>query len=171
MEDIMENKIIIVEGIDRVGKTTLCDRLSKELQIEIQQRPKGDGTYDFSKLELGDVYAEEAYMLSQFRKEKKSVILDRFHLSEYIFGEYLRKYDRVNSIRFFNFVDYMAMKANAILICVKPTSLQRSSEEDGKDLSAMQASFETIFRGSIIRNKYTASYDTFDQIVQTIKEL
>ena len=38
--------IIIVEGIDRVGKTTLCNRLRQELGYPVFKHNKSEFSYD-----------------------------------------------------------------------------------------------------------------------------
>ena len=38
--------IIIVEGIDRVGKTTLCEKLNKELKIPIYKHKNNQFYYN-----------------------------------------------------------------------------------------------------------------------------
>lgn len=162
------NKIFIVEGIDKVGKTILCKRLSKEFGIKIHDRT--DDTFDYSQLKLGDVYAEEAHLMSKLHHYNESIVFDRCHLSEYVFGEYYRNYDHIKNLQFFSFCDYMAKMAGATLIYVRPTDMNRSNKEHGSDQRKIAALFDVAFYGSIIEKKYETNYDDFDNLIKTLKE-
>lgn len=164
----MEKPIIIVEGIDRVGKTTLCEKLSKAFDLEIYNRPS-DG-FDFSKLKCGDVYREEYKLLQDIEdKREKPYIFDRFNMSEYIFGAYFRHYDMITNRREYYIIDSKLTELKAILILVVPTDIARSNAEQGYDQSHLNTSFLTMFTNSSIRRKYIVSYDAFDKIIEQIK--
>lgn len=162
--------ILIVEGIDKVGKTILCNRLSKELNIPIYERPSGDSDYKFDELKLGDVYAEQAALMSQLRKSNESKIFDRFHLSEFVYGKLNRNYyEKLNRV-LFAMPDYMAYIANAILIYVRPADMNRSNIDHGSNQWKTLQEFDDIAQHSGITQIIT-TFNEFDELVKKLKEI
>lgn len=71
--------IIVLEGCDRVGKTTLANELSRNFNAEI---------HHFSKPK-GDPYKEYGFFINGLDPEK-NYVLDRFHVGELVYGEIYR---------------------------------------------------------------------------------
>ena len=87
----MNQKIIIIDGIDKVGKTTIAAALSKEIGIPVFKRKNVKKNYDF----IVDLfYSIESYL--QFLEQTRySVIFDRLYPSEYA---YSRALGRITSL-------------------------------------------------------------------------
>lgn len=133
--------IFVVEGIDKVGKTILCNKLSEKTGIPVF---KEDVNFKywierFDKGLVRELLVEK--MLSILRVLKltdSSMIFDRFHLSEYVYGfiERLAGFDyKIKEI------DYILLEMDARIIVMHPLDIERSSEEHGKDLSEYEQRF------------------------------
>lgn len=163
--------IIIVEGIDRVGKTTLCNLLLKELEdfklikydSEIIKCKDRQNNYETDKslltLEVCKIFGGLA-------------LFDRLHLSDYVYGIVQRNYNKQEAYKNFQMIEQYANQnfKNAILILVKPTDIKRSSEEHGRKLSEHEMWFEDIFELSKIKNKFSCNYNTLDDAIKFVNE-
>ena len=127
--------VIIIEGLDRTGKTTLANELSKRFNIPIYKKDREECGRTFEEdelINLGDSIATVKLFNSELFKGRH-VILDRFHWSEYVFNMVDRrahlgeKYlDEVNE-------EICKNKSNYIIIHMHPTNLLRSALEDEED--------------------------------------
>ena len=83
-------KILIVEGVDLVGKSTAIERISKTLKtgitIKNNYKPKSQ-----SNFEIYNQYLEIMTMTGHYRK---LIILDRFYPSQLVYS-YLRGFDEL----------------------------------------------------------------------------
>jgi thymidylate kinase len=155
--------IIIVEGIDRVGKTTLCNKLSKELGIKIFK----DNPVHYSS-GLKEVYTEKVKTLVNMQEcFNNDFISDRLHLTEYVYGFCEREYC---NMEMFN-VDEQLSKMDCILILVTPVYIERSSKEHGKDLKLHSILMDTFYRRSKIKNKFRIMYEDFDSITEEVRKI
>lgn len=164
-------KIIIVEGIDRVGKTTLISKLQNELKLkcnkdvvvfkDVYEAEMFGGWTIYSR----DISTEKLLSTFNFLKSVESldliVILDRFHLSEYVYGKVNRGY--VNNTMFK--VDDLLSNMSTDLILVTPTDITKSSEEHGCDLTENEKEYKQFFDKTKIKNKYMCTYCTMDDII------
>lgn len=145
--------LIIVEGIDRVGKTTLCNRISEKFNIPIWKE----------KLFTADSYEPKAVaeqmmtVIKLSRLLKKDLILDRFHLSEIVYGIVERRYDSP-----YMWIIDNAIRDEACMILVDPVDLSKSSEEHGKDLTSHDDWFKKIFNDSRIHAKIQTNWNHMD---------
>jgi thymidylate kinase len=78
--------IVIVEGIDRVGKTTLCDKLKdkgfiifKDIWF-LHKFIKDKATFSVGKLDATLSFLQVLY------EQDLNVVCDRLHLTEYVYG-------------------------------------------------------------------------------------
>lgn len=179
--------IIIVEGIDRVGKTTLVNKIADSCQI----KPFVDSYLQFSFLQLEKddnhkissigfkhVYSNREDIIAntekinslinffeQYSDKIDNILLDRFHLSEYVYGGVDRNY---LSTEVFNLFDERLAKLGAIIIYVEPTDLEWSSKQHGCNLKEHLDFFEYALGKSkceIIR----CNFNTLDDVVLEIK--
>jgi thymidylate kinase len=163
--------IIIVEGIDRVGKTTLCNLLLKELKdfklvkydSQIIQCRDRQNNYETDKSLL---------TLEMCKIFDGSTLFDRLHLSDYVYGIMQRNYNKQNAYKNFQLIEnYINQNfENAILIFVKPTDIKKSSEEHGRNLYWHEMWFEDIFKLSKIKNKISCNYNTLDDAITFVKD-
>lgn len=102
-------KIIIIEGIDMVGKTSVIDALSKSTEIPSFKQKYNDKWIDHT---IDLLYGEEA-RLQMLEQIGFSVILDRAYPSEYA---YAKAYERpVIENKIWDF-DKRYNKLNALIV-------------------------------------------------------
>ena len=124
--------VIIIEGLDRTGKTTLANKISERYNIPIYKKDREELGQSFEEdelINLGDSIATVKLFNSELFKGRH-VILDRFHWSEYVFN----MVDRCGSLctMYLNAVyDEMAKNpSNYIVIHMHPTNLLRCVNDD-----------------------------------------
>lgn len=157
--------IIIVEGIDRVGKTTLCKKLSKKFNIQIFKNEKFLGKYIGADTEI-ELINE---IINFVKTLNVNVIFDRLHLSEYVYGKMERDYENETV---FDLENKMIKSFDDLfLILVVPTNIDKSSLEHGKDLKPYNKEFISVFEKSNIKNKFICNYNELDAIVERISEV
>ena len=124
--------VIIIEGLDRTGKTTLANELSKRFNIPIYKKDReelGKTFFDDELINLGDSIATIKLFNSELFKGRH-VILDRFHWSEYVFN----MVDRGGHLeeKYLDFVHEEMNKnpSNYIVIHMHPINLLRCAAED-----------------------------------------
>ena len=160
--------IIIVEGIDRVGKTTLCNKIAKECNIPIYRHV---GDRDVNKIKNNEETDKFKQIVNVCAITNADIVLDRFHLSDYVYGTIERGYDKKKALQNKQEVeDYMrSVKAKVVLVLVFPNNLKRSSQEHGKNLIKHNRLFAKAFEESKIINKISCTYDTLEMVADIIK--
>lgn len=160
--------IIIVEGIDRVGKSTLCQKLSKELGIEIFKRYEYQ---KFSEMDNDNETDKMLQLLQMVKLTKSDIIFDRLYLSDFAYGTLERCYDETHAMKNFDVIDSLAssFEDDVTLICIMPTNIYESSKQHGKSLELHNINFKLLFSRSKIRNKIMCNYTTIDEVVEMIK--
>jgi thymidylate kinase len=155
--------IIIVEGIDRVGKSTLCNRLE---------------SIGFSKLN-GKLVCENAKIRNDIERDRitaqtdllkiihnnNDIVIDRFHISQMVYSIMEREVD----VHMSN-IDEELSKLNCKIVFVNPTDIETSSKQHGKDLTMYQKLFD-IFKIMTKIPYYECNYDTMDNMVEIIARL
>lgn len=159
--------IIIVEGIDRVGKTTLCNKLHEEFNIPIY---KHNGIIPYNKMDNFEETDKMIYVKEFIELTNISLIFDRFHLTDFVYGIIERKYNSSIAVDNFRLIDDELSKINDVfLIYVLPTDIKESSRQHGKDLTMYDNKFYNTFRHSKIKNKWRCTYNTLDEAILFIK--
>lgn len=171
--------IIIVEGIDRVGKTTLVNKIAEECRIKpfidsyLKFTYYDEKVEDFVEVEgnRNNIVANTEKINSlvnffeQFSDNIGNVLLDRFHLSEVVYGISDRDYV---SLEAFDMIDKRLAKLNALIIYVEPKNLVWSSEQHGSSLSKHLNYFEDFIHRTeceVIR----CNFDTLNEAVFKVK--
>lgn len=150
--------IVVVEGIDRVGKTTLCNKLSKTFGYKVF---KHDGSeFDYSLMDNTNETDKMYQLIELMKLTGGDIIFDRFHLSEFAYGVVNRFYDVNKAYENMLFIDDVLSKTESLLIKVKPVDIKRSSEEHGVDLTLYNGLIETGYEASKM-HKCEATYDQF----------
>lgn len=157
--------IVIVEGIDRVGKTTLCNALSTRLNLPIYKH--NISRIDYPKMDNDNETDKMLQLIELLRMTNSSIIFDRFHLSEYVYGTIERDYDKEHALSNFKLIDDELKFKHIVLILVQPTDVEQSSREHGLSLVKHSEAFDKLFELSDIR-KLTCTYDTIDKIVEEV---
>ena len=140
--------ILIVEGIDRIGKTTLVNYINKisgkdnfvyqDLGKNIIQPRVFDNKNETDKL------MKLLSMIDLIGKDK-FIIFDRFHWSDFSYGLIRRKYDFELAIRNFNIIENKLLELDAKVICLFPgnekTLSECEQEDDSNDLGRINDMF------------------------------
>ncbi|MBO5743429.1 MAG: deoxynucleoside kinase [Clostridia bacterium] len=162
--------VIIVEGIDRVGKTTLCNMLNKSLGYPIFK----EDVRDFK--DTIQQYANFCSMLSIVNMCKclnANIIFDRFFATEYVYGRIERGYslqlaDLVNES-----VVQLLNDIQCIFVYVRPTDISASSKEHGKNLEEHDKLFFELFNSELMKDskmlKIDCDFNSLSSVVEIIK--
>lgn len=162
--------IIIIDSIDRVGKTTLANKLAKELNGNIYKHSIKNGSYSemnddsetcamFALINLANTYSDSV------------TIFDRFHLSNTIYGLIERDYDEIGAIvNFINLDNALSELDDVVLIKVNPTDLNMSSEQHGKDLTPYYNMFNKLYNMSNIKTKIECDYNSINDVIKKLKK-
>jgi thymidylate kinase len=153
--------IIVVEGIDRVGKTTLCNCLSEKYKIKIYHN---DVNYmKLSEMDNKNETDKTLKLISLCEQLGQDIIFDRLHWSDYVYGVTERGYDTKEAIKNKDIIDKKLNEIKSVLIFVKPTDIEWSSKQHGKDLSGYEARFEMLYKYSCIKNKIMTDYNNIKE--------
>jgi thymidylate kinase len=159
--------IIIVEGIDRVGKTTLCNMLNEEFDIPIH---KYKGLIKYNKMDNTEETDKTLGLVQLLKETNSDIIFDRTFFSDYVYGLFERNYDVDVAIYNFKLIDKVLSEMDDVfLIYVIPVDVQKSSNEHGKDLYEYNEEFYYLFKHSEIKNKYRVTYNTLSEAISFIK--
>lgn len=161
--------IILIEGIDRVGKTTLANILNKQFNIPIF-KDKPIYNKDFKNHEITTEKGNLLYSLME-SGGIDNLIMDRGHLTEYVYGKIERNYS--NNYIINEFDEQLARvekQGRLILVYVKPESLEWSSAQHGSDLTPHHELMEECIKNSKIKNIMVTSFTQLDKTVLDIKK-
>lgn len=161
--------IIIVEGIDRVGKTTLVEKICRETGY---QRFRDDFRYMTDENPYGNIQVntEKINTLMNLIEQGlvDNVVLDRFHFTEDVYGLYDRDYNNPSMVD----VDKRLGKLdNVVLIWVQATSIERSSREHGRDLTMHENYMHALYDLTTIKLKRRVKYVALDDVVKELKDI
>lgn len=160
------SKIVIIEGIDRVGKTTLSSNFFKERFMKFED------TMDFVSTEAKRINNEKISStinaLNAFKYSNAKIVFDRFYLSEYVYGFLNRGYNTYIECKDFD-NRLTKLKATKILVVPKDEEeLKRCSEEHGQDLSKHNEMFVSYCSNSdwfIVKN------DKIENLLEMLKRI
>lgn len=166
--------IVVVEGIDRVGKTTFTDRLQSKLGPSRSFVFKHDcSIVDYASMDDDNETDKMVQLLEMYNQmqsidaETTVVIFDRFHVSNAVYGIVERGYDFKNACENFNVVDAMLHRLYAHIVYVKPTSVAKSSAEHGTSLKLHDELFDMFMASSSCR-KVICDYYSLDAAVDYV---
>lgn len=166
--------VIIIEGIDRVGKTTLCDRIIEKYKGQYDFKRFRDDTRYVHSHNFKDVNTEKINTLQNLIEEGfvDNIVLDRYHMTEFVYGGC----DRAYKNEYMFDIDRRLAKLpvrdrnpiNVILVYMQPVDIERSSAEHGKNLSRHLRWYEDFYNSSRIKNKVKVDYLTMDEALAFI---
>jgi len=123
MKDKKKNNIIIFDGVDNSGKTTIAKELSSRLGIPYFSYKRPDDLTDKNVSDANMLALDYIYRLLD--SIDASIIIDRAHPSEYVYGPLLRG----TPIGHTKMIDKLAAKIGAkIIICSKEKLTAKTNE-------------------------------------------
>lgn len=165
--------VIILEGIDRVGKTTLAKRLEKEL----------DNSFIFKAERVEDKYCtlkennaiSYGYCMGQVQlfnntfanSRNEHIIIDRFHWTEYVYTKIQR--DRDLDTFYLNSIEREMAKCREgyLIIFMMPIDVKQCSRMHGSNLIQHEKLFEEVFNNSKLL-KYQCTYSSEELTVDNV---
>ena len=171
--------IIIIEGIDRVGKTTLANKLSEQYNIPIYKQERIGGNDIQLNLErAGNMLKESNVVMNYCRARtlvdfwnwsgfKENIIMDRFHWTEAVYGLCDRNSDE--PMRMMEAIErqMLEQKDKYLIIQVMPVDIKTSSRQHGYDLTRHQKEFDRLYNMSKL-NKCRCSYYSFEVAIEEV---
>ena len=117
-----KQQIIIIDGHDKAGKSTIAAALSKRLKIPVFKRTNVKKNYDFV---IDLFYSIESYL--QFLEQTKySVIFDRLYPSEYAYSQV---FNRMTSREKIYEIDERFSQLDAKIIILKKKKTKQLKDE------------------------------------------
>lgn len=159
MKEEVSILIVVVEGIDRVGKTTLVNKLLKAGFIGLKDEFIVDKQFieTFKDYSLGKCDSFVA-VVKKLNDEGKNVVIDRLHLTEIVYG--LHKRDESNTKGLFA-LDMELANLGAYLCLVEPADISISNKLAGEDQTEMNELFKHYYTLSSMR-KISCNYNTLE---------
>lgn len=156
--------IVILEGVNRTGKTTIANELTKlgytyfkDLNVEEVINDKTINKKSFYK---GRIIATVEFL----QYIKINLIIDRYHYSEFVYGLIRRNYiaDYILSI------DKILATLNTKLILMDD-DIEKINERAKKDLTIEKKAFDVIYEASILDKMRFNLKDSKDDLVKWLK--
>ena len=189
----MVTKLIIVDGMDNTGKSTLIARLTKVLEslgnttitIHSQKPPKDIAPEDTAAYQH-KYYLDLINMLATLKSECKYdyIILDRGWISEYVYGPLYRNRGKQeivedNIVLDKKVLSLFNMSSDVYLIMLLGSTKFLLSREDGKSLSdndenlieLERTEFEKGYDYSLIDKKIYYEVDSDNEYIEILPDV
>lgn len=157
--------IIVVEGIDRVGKTTIANMIRDNMDVEPHLKFslfKHDESFiSYNQMDSDNEADKMSQLLTIADTFGNNVIFDRFHLSDFVYGVVNRGYKFSKAYSNMQSIDIMLSEMRSILVYVMPVDLKRSSNEHGSSLEMHHRLMEAAFEDSFM-NKIAVDYSVVE---------
>lgn len=161
----MKGLIVVVEGLERTGKTTLCKEFEKRGFVYFK---------DFNRINYHDVTSLEGRLdttltfLQNLSENGVNVVVDRLHLSEYSYGNTLRKLG--GAAKNVDYIDNAISKLNSVLILCKSDNDEEYKNRmflkyTDKQVEELSNRFEYYFNKSEIKNKFEYNFAEYSEFV------
>jgi nucleoside deoxyribosyltransferase len=168
--------IVIVEGIDRVGKTTFCNKLAEkgflylkdssllyeDIKCKSYMHTTLPAAYMIGKLDTTCAF------FKRLDEQGIDVVMDRCHLTELVYS-----YCEAGRRSFVDLVfkiDAFLAHLGALLVYIQPEDLDWSSRQAGENLASHNEHFEKIVTESSIKKKMMTTFSLLDATVSAICE-
>jgi len=148
--------IIILEGCDCTGKTTLANELAKRTGYEIV---KG------SSFEISQLGADGMFEYMMGLLDRDNIIIDRFYHSNYVYG-FLYDYPLLKASQFFELADKTDKRAVVVYLHANERVIaNRMVERGDKDINVQDVKniikrYNEIICHPILANKMTIQINT-----------
>lgn len=156
----MKGLIVVVEGLERTGKTTLCKEFEKRGFVYFK---------DFNRINKHLCAGMESRLdttltfLQNLSENGVNVVVDRLHLSEYAYGKIFRKGHSANV----DYIDNAISKLNSVLIYCKDSDFEEYKNRmllkyTPEQVRKLSEEFEYYFDKSEIKNKFEYEFVKYD---------
>lgn len=174
--------LILIEGIDRVGKSTLAEKLHQAIDGSILlDRTFDDSIVEFLKMEHSQstTNARELELINVYdsmmeANQNTVIIVDRFHLSTALYESVLRNNYTSSMVASKQIDRHFIDRSDIVLVHVKPSDIELSSRLHGSDLSNDARFMQMLVDDSFIKNKFEVNWfmiqNCMDSIVASIME-
>ena len=139
--------ILIVEGANRTGKSTMIETLkdladgygkkfivyNERISKNEQAGTTPEGMYKYAKGVISDLMKEDS--------NDKSIVFDRFHISEFVYGEAFRGYTNEYMLKVGNFLDLLDAK----ILYMKSNFEHVEDRHKALEYEALQNHFDEAF--------------------------
>jgi len=174
--------VIIIEGIDRVGKTTLANKISEEFDVPIYKQDRIGGNKllvdngesntikNYRACNICENYTRTKTLVDFWNWPgfTQNIIMDRFHWTEAVYSLIDRcsreQYDAMKLIE----KNMLQCPDNYIIIYVMPVDIKWSSRQHGKDLTRHNEEFYKLYKDSKL-NKYMCSLFSIDMAIDKVR--
>ena len=166
--------IIVIEGIDRVGKTTLCNMLSSQLDIAVFKDSRMVELENIPSYQKADAAVSSMNTIVNMYEQlyascDLSIVLDRFHATEYVYGTLERNSFVYKANEYFEAIEKRLEEQDYLFVLVKPTDIKESSKQHGKNLEMYETAFEALFEKIPEEYKIKTDYNHLNEVVAEIK--
>lgn len=166
--------VIILEGIDRVGKTTLANKIKEVFNGEIFKAQRVEIPYasldENNALSYGYCMGQVQLFNQTYANDKeRHIIIDRFHWTEYVYTK-LQRDITLDDWYYKNIErEMLRNKKGYFIIQMMPIDINVCSRMHGSDLSRHQKLFNEVYKDSELL-KYKCTYKTGDLALGAIEE-
>lgn len=146
--------IVILEGLERTGKSTLAKQFEERGFVNFKDH---NHTRNMSPEFIRERLDATLSFLIQADKNNINVVIDRYHLSEYFYGRYVRGYEQ-GHFEYIWFIDEILSHLNTHLILLERDINQEyikayPGQVDEKILKGYKEKFNYIWDKSYIKKK------------------
>ena len=150
--------IIIVEGIDRVGKTTLANNISKKYGLKIY---KHIGDFRYCNMDNENETDKILQILEIIRISKIDIIFDRLHFTDFVYGCIERNYDFCEALKNkMKIENFLVNNIDTKLIYMNPVNINIANKMHGKNLNWHYTFMNELYKESIIEDKISIDYNS-----------
>ena len=158
----MKGLIVVVEGLERTGKTTLCKEFEKRGFVYFK---------DFNRINYHNTVGIESRLdttltfLQNLSENGVNVVVDRLHLSEYSYGNVFRRL--VGIACNIDYIDNAIGKLNSVLVLCKSDNNEEYKNRmllkyTDKQIDELSNKFEYYFDKSEIKNKFVYEFSQYN---------
>lgn len=158
--------ILIVEGANRAGKSTMIGMLQKLAEnsgVEFQLYNGRINNNEHVGITPEGMYAYAKSVISDLLKEdtnEKLIVFDRFHISEFVYGEAFRGYTNEYMLKVDGFLDLMDAK----ILYMKSDFKHVNDRHKALEYEALQNRFNEVFaKHFMCENVKIVSFDKMDE--------
>lgn len=162
--------IVILEGIDRVGKTTIAEALRDNLGFKIFKKERIGGNTGVDKDTTLVNYGNALGLVDVFNWDgfNDNIVIDRFHWTEAVYSLCDRNDNKAKKLMGFVELKMLEKKEKYLMIYVRPIDIKFSSRAHGSDLTKHLEEFEKLYVHSSLP-KYMTTFYSKDLVVREVE--